>query len=405
MNRSVKSKVRLRTGTLILALSLLFSACSGPAGTGPQQQANGTPAPGVTDTEVVIGTFGPLTGPAAAWGDTLRGLAAYAEYINDQGGIHGRRLKVIVEDDQYQPSKTVAAVKKMVEQDKVFALVNVVGTSNLSAVQDYLVQKGVPVVFYSTGSTKFQDPVNPYFFAGLMPYDLEAKILVRYGVETLGVSKFAVFYQNDDFGKDGLKGARESASALGGQIVAEVAYNPADVDISAHVLKMKEAGAEAVLVWGTVKHGALALMEAAKIGFKPKWMLSSVTATSQLPELAKDAAEGAYTVGVSATLDDTDHPVVKAFLENHAKYFQTETSTPQLSGWGAGYAFAEALRQAGPEPTREGLIQALESFHDFQGLSSITFAPDDHVGMRKGWVRQLQGGKLVRISDIIDTNY
>lgn len=404
MNRSVRGKTRLLAGTLILAFSLLVSACSGPANTG-QQQAQGTPAPGVTDTEVVIGTFGPLTGPAAAWGDTLRGLAAYAEYINEQGGIHGRQLRVIVEDDQYQPSKTVAAVKKMVEQDKVFALVNVVGTSNLSAVQDYLMQRGVPVVFYSTGSTKFQDPVNPYFFAGLMPYDLEAKILVRYGVETLGVSKFAVFYQNDDFGKDGLKGAREAVAALGAQIVAEVAHSPADVDVSAHVLKMKEAGAEAVLVWGTVKHGALALMEAAKIGFEPKWMMSSVTATFQLPELAEGAAEGVYTVGVNATLDETDHPVVKSYLENHAKYFQTAPNTTQLQGWGAGYAFVEALRRAGPQPTREGLIQALESFQDFQGLSSITFTSDDHIGMRKGWVRQLQNGKFVRISEVIDTSY
>jgi len=384
-------------------LVVLLSACG--ASSGPGSDSGGTKQhdPGVTDTEIVIGTFGPLTGPAAAWGDTVKATAAYFDYVNEQGGIHGRKVRFIIEDDQYQPSKTVAAVKKMVEQDKVFALVNVVGTSTLSAVKDYLIEHGVPVIFYSNGSTKFQG--IPTFFAGLMPYATEAKILVRYAAETLGAKRFAVFYQNDDMGKDALNAIHEAVPKLGGEVVEAVAYNPADVDVSAYVLKLRESGADAVLVWATVKHGALVLKEAQKIGFSPNWLLSSVTASHQLPELAEGAADGVYTVGGSATLKDTDNVVVQHYLEHHAKYLENGPNATQLGGWNAGRSLTEALNRAGRDLTCEGLIAALETFENFQGLAQITYTKDDHVGVRRGWIRQIQGTEFVKITDYIDTDY
>jgi len=380
----------------------LLSACGG-APSGPDA-GSASEVPGVTDAEIVLGTFGPLTGPAASWGESLRGVAGYFDYVNDQGGIHGRRVRLIVEDDQYQPSKTVAAVKKMVEQDKVFALVYPMGTSTLSAVKDYLVEKGVPVAFYATGSTKFQG--IPTFFAGLMPYDVEAKILVRYAAESLNAKRFAVFYQNDDFGKDGLKGAIESVEKLGGEIVEQVAANPADVDVSAYVLKLKESNPDAVLVWSTVRHGALLLKEAQKIGFKPSWLFSTVTANYQLPELAEGAGEGVvYTVGGTATLDDVENVVVKHYLENHSTYVINGPNSSQLGGWNAARSMTEALTRAGRDLTREGLIAALETFEDYEGLSLITFTKDSHVGLTRGWIRQLQNGAFVKITDYIDTDY
>ncbi|MDB4897445.1 MAG: amino acid/amide transporter substrate-binding protein family [Firmicutes bacterium] len=392
----------------VLALSLLLTACGGGAtpASSPGPAGAKSTAPGVSDKEIVIGTFGPLTGPAAGWGDTLRGLAAYADFINEQGGVNGRKLRVIIEDDQYQPSKTVGAVKKMVEQDKVFALVNVIGTSNLTAVQDYLVQNKVPVILYSTGSRKFQEPINPYFFAGLMPYEDEAKVLMRFGNDTLKVKKYAVFYQNDDFGKGGLGGAKEAVAKIpGAQIVAEVAYNPADVDVSAYALKMKEAGAEAVLIWGTVKHGALVIKEAKKIGFQPKWLLSGVTAGFQLAELTDGAGEGAYTVASTATLTDTENVVVKEYLANQAKYLKNGPNSTQLGGWSAGRIFVEALKRAGPEPTREQLIKAMETLKDYQGLALVNYSDKDHIGTRKAFVRQLQGNTYVKVTDLIDGSY
>ena len=397
---------------LALVAALVLAACGGggqPAGGGSGgssqggsgQGGGGQPTPGVTDDTVVVGTFMPLSGPAAAWGELAKGLRAYFEYVNEQGGVNGRKFKFIVEDDQYQPSRSVAAAKKLVEQDQVFAIVAPVGTSNLTAVRDYLKQHGVPVVAYMSGATKFSEPVDPLLFAGLMSYKREARLLVRYAVEELKITKLGVFYQNDDFGRDGLEGAKEAAAEVGAQIVAEVSYAPADVNVAGQALRLKEAGAEGVLIWSTVKHAALLMQEAQKINYQPKWLASTVVASPSLRELAGDAAEGAYFAAYAATITDTDHPVVKEFLEVYPKYEKTPITPSNLSGWALARLFVEAVRRAGPDLTREGLIAALESMQDFQSLGPITYTKDDHSGYRQGFIRQLQGDRFVKVTDWI----
>lgn len=385
---------------LLTGIALLVGCGSaGTVGGGVSQET-----PGVTEDTIVVGTFMPLTGPAAAWGENAKGLAAYFKYLNDQGGVHGRKIQLIIEDDQYQPSRTVAAVKKLVEQDNVFAIVAPVGTSTLTAVRDYLRRNGVPVVAYLNGATKFSNPVDPLLFAGLMTYEREARILVKYAAESLHLRKLGVFYQNDDFGRDGLTGAKRAAEEFGLETVAEVSYNPADVDVSAHVLKLKESGAEGVLIWSTVKHAALLMGEAQKINYRPKWLGSSVIASTSLPELAGEAAEGAYFVGYSANIWDEDHPVVKEFLENYPRYEKTPINSSNLTGWAAGRIFAEAVRRAGPNLTREGLIRALETFDRFENTGLVTYTKDDHSGYREGFIRQFRDGKFVRITDWISAD-
>lgn len=389
---------RLGAAVALVVVLALLAGCGG-AGTVGGGAAQGTP--GVTEDTIVVGTFMPLTGPAAAWGENAKGLSAYFKYLNDQGGVHGRKIQLIVEDDQYQPSRTVAAVKKLVEQDKVFAIVAPVGTSNLTAVRDYLKRHGVPVVAYLNGTTKFSKPVDPLLFAGLMTYEREARILVKYAAETLQLRKLGVFYQNDDFGRDGLAGAKQAAEELGLEVVAEVSYAPADVDVSAQALKLKESGAEGVLIWSTVKHAALLMKEAQKISYRPKWLGSAVIASTSLPELAGDAAEGAYFVAYAANIWDKDHPVVKEFLENYPRYEKTPINSSNLTGWSAGRIFAEAVRRAGPNLTRESLVKALETFDRFENTGVVTYTKDDHAGYRAGFIRQLQDGEFVKITDWI----
>lgn len=367
----------------------------------PAQPVAPKDVPGVTKDTIVIGSWMPLTGPAAAWGEVGKGLTAYIEHLNAQGGVNGRKIKLIIEDDQYQPSRTVAAVKKMLEQDKVFALVAVIGTSNLSAVIDILKQQKVPVVGYLNGASKFSDPVNPYAFAGLMTYETEAKLLTRYAVETLKLKKLGVLYQNDDFGKEGLAGVKAAAAKMGAQLVAEVAYAPTDPDVSAYTLKFKEAGAEAVLVWSTVKHGSLLIKDARKIGYQPKFLTSAVVADTNMPKLAEGAAEGMNTVAYAATLTDTNHPVVKEFLEVAPKYIKGNLTQSQLTGWANGRLLAEGLRRAGPDLDREKLVKALETLKDWQNTALITYTATDHRGFSSGWIRQLKGDKYVDVSDPI----
>ncbi|GAB6876873.1 ABC transporter substrate-binding protein [Thermaerobacter litoralis] len=408
MAGGTKGRRRAALALLLVAGLLALAGCGGggqPAGGGAggssQGGTGGQPVPGVTADTVVVGTFMPLSGPAAAWGELAKGLKAYFTYVNEQGGVNGRKFKFIVEDDQYQPSRSVAAAKKLVEQDQVFALVAPVGTSNLTAVRDYLKQHGVPVVAYMNGATKFSQPVDPLLFAGLMSYKREANLLVRYAVETLKITKLGVFYQNDDFGRDGLEGAKAAAARMGAQIVAEVSYAPADVSVAAQALRLKEAGAEGVLIWSTVKHAALLMQEAQKIGYKPKWLASAVVTSPSLIELAGEAAQGTYFAAYSATVTDTDHPVVKEFLELYPKYEKTPITPTNLTGWAAARLFVEAVRRAGPDLTRESLIAALESMQDFESLGPVTYTKDDHSGYRQGFIRQLQGQQFVRVSDWI----
>src|SRR3990172_2452402 len=185
----------------MVALVAILVAVILAAGCAPATQEQ---VPGVSDTEVVFGTWMPITGPAAAWGIVGRTYEAYAGFANDRGGVAGRKLRAIVEDDGYSPTKTVPLVKKMVEQDKVFLVVGGLGTPSGTAVVDYLIQNQVPHLAPSSGSSKWSEPVKPGYYAWQISYTTEARVLVQYGIETLKKQKFAIFYQNDDYGKEGL---------------------------------------------------------------------------------------------------------------------------------------------------------------------------------------------------------
>src|SRR6266542_1977115 len=192
-----------------LLVALLAAACGSattpPAATSATTAATAKPiVPGVTDTEVVVGSWGPQDGPAGAYGAIDRTLDAYFKMINDQGGINGRKIRFIYENDSYQPAKTVAAVKKLVEEDKVFALCGGLGTAHNAAVMDYLVSNNVPHVWPATGTTALAEPLKKNIYAVQLNYTTEATLATQYALDTMGTKKIAVFYQNDAFGKEGL---------------------------------------------------------------------------------------------------------------------------------------------------------------------------------------------------------
>lgn len=380
------------------------STGSGSQAASPAKAA-GEKVPGVTDNEIVIGTWMPLTGPAAAWGVIGRTYEPYFKMINDQGGIHGRKLRLVMEDDAYNPGKAVAAVKKMVEQDNVFAILGGLGTPSNSAVMDYLISKGVPHLAPSTGSSKWATPFKKTWFAWQLNYTTEGKIVVKYAMETLGKKKFAIFYQNDDYGKEGLAAAKEALAKRGAELVAEVAYNTSDTDLSAHALKLKESGAEAVLGWPTVKHTAMLLQEAAKIGYKPAWLFSATVNTETLIELAGDASEGVYSLGWLPNVSDTENPFVKeyhAFMDQYAPDMPRVTFT--LYGWAQGRLLAEALRRAGPDLTRESFVAALETMNPWPDVATVVYNPQSHAGVTTAWITQFQGDAIVDLTEPIQAD-
>src|SRR3989304_8262303 len=237
---------------------------------------------GVTDTEILVGQWGPQTGPAAAWGAVARGSDLYFKIINEEGGIHGRKFKYFLRDDSYQPAKTKAIAKELVEQIGVFAVVGGVGVATGMTARDYLMENKVPWYAPVTGVYEWIYPIQKYLFALYPLYDDEAFNLTGYLYEKLGYKKIAMFYQNDDYGKQGVMGVERYLLRKKIKLVEKVSAEVTDRDLSTNALKLKNSGAEAVIMWTMPTHGALILAETAKIGFKPQWATSNAISDSAL---------------------------------------------------------------------------------------------------------------------------
>lgn len=333
---------------------------------------------GVTDTEIHIGQWGPQTGPAAAWGSVARGTDAYFKMINDEGGINGRKLVLHIFDDGYNPAKTMAGVKELQEGKGMFAWVSGVGTATGLAVRDYLMEKKVPWVGPASGSQVWVTPPSKYLFAVYPQYFIEAKALCSYGVKTLGKKKFAMVYQNDDYGKNGLAGAQEELGKLGMKLVEAVPVEVADTDLKPHVMKLKQSEADIVLLWLTPSHAVRVVGTATAMQFAPQWM--STSTCSDFP-LMNTISKGLWTNVIAATfgeVPDSPLPLMQKYKNAHEKYAAKEER------WGlffyAGFGFVEpaveALKRSGKDLTRERFVKEMEGIKDFKGvLGKVNFKP------------------------------
>lgn len=379
--------------TLVLMLSLVLTGCGQSApeqsqeqGQQPSEQQGPSEqyAQGVTDDTVVIGSHMALTGPVAPIGVPMsHGLLAYVNYVNDNGGINGRKLEVKIEDDQFNPATALQKVQKLVEQDKVFALVGTLGTPGLLASMDYIAEKGIPSVYQGSGSSAFAIPFKKNYFPVQPNYTMEGKLFAQYAVDDLKATKIAVFYQNDDEGKEGLNGFKQGLDEMGksDMLVEEIAFNTTDVDFSSHVLKAKNSGTDVAVMLGTAKPAAGILNEAKKISYNPQWLATYVLSDFTMFNLAKDAWDGAIVAGWAYPITDTSNPKVKLFLDNMAKYFPDETpSGYNVAGWIAGEVFAEGLKRAGDDLTWDGYIKAMETLNQWNdGLAyKLTYTPEAH---------------------------
>src|SRR4030067_2409928 len=303
---------------------------------------------GVTDTEVLIGQWGPQTGPAAPWGAVARGTDLLVKIINEEGGIHGRKFKYFLRDDSYQPAKTKAIAKEFVEQIGVFAVVGGVGVATGMTARDYLMENKVPWFSPVTGVYEWIHPIQKYIFIMYPLYDDAAFNLTGYLYEKLGFKKIAMFYQNDDYGKQGVMGVERYLLKHKIKLVEKVSAEVTDRDLSTHALKLKNSGADAVIMWTMPTHGALILAETAKIGFKPQWATSNTLSDSALMmQITKGLWVGMIN-SFFGELPASNHALMVKYREWHNKFAPQER-------WGmfyyAGILFAEpffeGVRRAG----------------------------------------------------------
>src|SRR5438034_1790974 len=348
------SVINLRLGAFAAALALLAATSSGALA---QKKYDA----GASDTEIKIGNIMPYSGPASAYGVIGKTEKAYFKKINAEGGINGRKINFISYDDAYSPPKTVEQARKLVESDEVLLVFNPLGTPPNSAIQKYLNTKKVPQLFVATGATKWNDPKGFPWTMGWQPnYQSETQIYAKYILKQKPDAKVAILYQNDDYGKDYLKGFKDGLGAkAASMIVMEESYEVSEPTIDSHIVKLKSTGADVFVNITTPKFAAQAIKKNAEIGWKPLHFLNNVS--SSIGSVMKPAGfENAQGIISSNYLKDTSDPEwkndagMKAFDEFLAKYFPegNRVDNSVIYGYTVAQGIVHVLKACGDDLTR-----------------------------------------------------
>jgi branched-chain amino acid transport system substrate-binding protein len=361
---TIQAKLRLA------AVSAALVAFAATSGTALAQKKYDT---GASDTEIKVGNIMPYSGPASAYGVIGKTEEAYFKKINAEGGINGRKINFVTYDDAYSPPKAVEQVRKLVESDEVLLVFNPLGTPSNTAIQKYLNSKKVPQLFVATGATKWNDPKNFPWTMGWQPsYQSEALIYAKYVLKEKPDAKIAVFYQNDDFGKDYLKGIKEGLGAKASMIVLEESYEVSEPSIDSHIVKMKATGADVLINITTPKFAAQSIKKISEIDWKPMHLLTNVSASvgSVIKPAGFENAQGiisaAYAKDGADPQWDNDPGMKKfyAFLEkNFPEGNKIDGSV--VYGYGVAQTLVKVLEMCGDDLTRANVMKQAASIKDF----------------------------------------
>ena len=384
-------------------LKRMFVAAATLALTAPVALAQN--GPGVTDKEIKIGQTMPYSGPASGYSAQGRVQSAYYNMINARGGVNGRKILSLSYDDAYSPPKTVEQTRKLVEQDEVLATFGQLGTPTNSAVHKYMNQKTMPHLFISTGADKWNDPKNYPFTVPLYPsYTMEAKVAARYLLKEKPGAKIAVLYQNDDFGKDYLKGLKlglgDKAAAM---IVKEAPYEVSDPTLDSQMVTLKQSGADVFFCITVPKFGAQAIKKVAEMNWKPLFYIVSVSShiKTALEPAGLENAKGLISALAFKIPSDprwADAQDVKdyfAFLKEWHPSAEPNDGSVSI-GYGSAWLTVKVLEMAGNNLTRENLLKVVASLRDMQlplGLPGVTVSitPDNYAGYSKLQMSRFDG--------------
>ena len=369
---------------------------------------------GATDTEIRIGNIMPYSGPASAYGVIGKTEAAYFNKINAEGGINGRKIKFISYDDGYSPPKAVEQARKLVESDEVLLVFNPLGTPSNTAIQKYMNAKKVPQLFVATGATKWNEPKEFPWTMGWQPsYQSEARIYAKYLLKEKPGAKIAVLYQNDDFGKDYLKGLKDGLGAKASMIIAEESYETSEPTIDNHAVKLKASGADVFLSITTPKFAAQAIKKLAEIEWKPLHIVSNVSASvgSVIKPAGFENAQGilsaAYAKDGADSQWDSDPGMMKflAFLQKYDPD-ANRLDGSVVYGYGVAQTMVKVLELCGDNLTRENVMKQAASLKDFvpdtllPGVK-INTSPTDFAPIEQLQMMRFKGEKWDLFGDVI----
>ena len=369
---------------------------------------------GATDTEIKIGHTIAYSGPASSYGTIGKVEAAYFNKVNAEGGINGRKINFISYDDAYSPPKTVEQIRKLVESYEVLFTFNTLGTPPNTAIQGYLNKKGVPHLFVATGATKWGDPEHFPWTMGFQPnYQSEGRIYAKYIIQHRPAGKIAVLFQNDDYGKDVLKGLKDGLGDKTSMIIAEMPYETGDPTVDSQIVRLKASGADVFVNITTPKFAAQAIKKVAELGWKPLHILNNVSASVGAVlrpaglENAKDILTTSYLKDQTDPALANDPGVVKwrAFMD---KYYPEgdKTNSSNVSGYVTASLLVQVLKQCGDNLTRENVMKQTANLKNFEldmllpGIK-VNTSPTDYFPLEELQMRRFSGERWESFGPII----
>jgi len=362
--------------------------------------------PGATDNEIKIGNIMPYSGPLSAYALIGRTEAAFFNKINAEGGINGRKINFVSYDDAFSPPKTVEQARKLVESDEVLLIFQSLGTPTNNAIQKYLNDKKVPQLFVATGATKFGDPKSFPWTMGWQPtYQTEGRIYAKYILQNHPQGRIGILYQNDDSGRDYIKGLKDGlgAEAAKRMIVAELPYDPSETTVDSQIVTLKTMGADVFFNETSPKFAALAIRRAAEIGWKPIQFLASISNSvgSVLKPAGLENAKGILSTSYLKDATDPawkDDPALKEWVAFMDKYFPEgdKSSTFSVYGYLTAQTMVQVLKQCGDELTRENVMRQAANLKNFElgmllpGIK-INTSPNDYFPIEQMQMSRFTG--------------
>jgi len=402
-----------------VVVAMIAAGCGSSSSSGSSGAATAS-APGITATQILIGSHQPLTGPAApGYSEIAPAANAYFQYVNAHGGIYGRKIKYTYLDDAYDPSKTVSDVHQLVLQDNVYAIFNGLGTPTHLAAVSFLNSSKVPDVFVASGCDCWNNPSTyPQTFGWQLDYIREGKILGSYIKQHFPGKKVGYFFQNDEFGQDGVKGLDYEIPKA--QVVSRQSYVPTNVNIGPQVAALKAAGAQVVVSFSIPAFTALLKLTSLKLNYNPTLVVSDVgsdpiTLGGLLEAFAKQGGttvngsqltQGIITDGYLPTLGDSSNSWIALFKQVHDTY---DAKAPfdgnVLYGEAVGYAFVQAMLKAGKNPTRADLIKAINAgLPQGPAMAPYAYSATDHNGITGAFIGVIRSGAIVQQGPVLVTD-
>jgi branched-chain amino acid transport system substrate-binding protein len=385
-----------------MKLKLAFLALLAAAGTAGAQVA-----PGVTKNEIVLGTIQDLSGPLASYGKQIRmGMQMRVDEANEMGGVHGRKIRLLIEDDGYDPKKSVLAAQKMVSQEPgIFAMVGHVGTAQNVAAMPVQMEKNVINFFPITAAREMYEPQHKLKWANAATYYDQMRIAAPRLVKDRNLAKPCIIYQDDDFGMEVMRGAEAGLKTIGKQLVEKTSYKRGATDFSSQVARMKAAGCDMVVLGTIIRETVGTMAESRKTGFNPLFVGSSAVYTDLIPKLGGKLTESLFATMTSQHpyLDSAEQPI-RFWATKYKTRTNEDPTVFSVYGWGAMESFLKVAYKVGPNLTTDSFVKAMEGMtfpRDMFGTAELTFGPNKHLGNQFSRLSQIQDGRWKVVSDYV----